>query len=76
MLEPADLATETPAAALSLLVLQPTPFCNIDCSYCYLSHRTSRARMSLETLGLVCDRVFDGAISAPASISPGTPASR
>ena len=29
----ADIATPR----LRLLVLQPTPFCNIDCSYCYLS---------------------------------------
>jgi len=31
---------------LRLLVLQPTPFCNIDCSYCYLAERTSKRRMS------------------------------
>jgi uncharacterized protein len=46
---------------LRLLVLQPTPFCNIDCSYCYLPDRTSRARMSLATLDLVCQRVFESA---------------
>jgi uncharacterized protein len=46
---------------LRLLVLQSTPFCNIDCSYCYLPHRTSRARMSLATLDLVCQRVFESA---------------
>jgi uncharacterized protein len=52
--------TSTGAAPrLRLLVLQPTPFCNIDCSYCYLSHRSSAARMSLATLGLVCRRVFE-----------------
>jgi uncharacterized protein len=52
--------TSTGAAPqLRLLVLQPTPFCNIDCSYCYLSHRNSAARMSRETLDLVCRRVFE-----------------
>src|SRR5580700_5868801 len=35
---------------LELLVLQPTPFCNINCSYCYLPDRQSTRRMSLETL--------------------------
>jgi uncharacterized protein len=40
-------------------VLQPTPFCNIDCSYCYLAARKSTATMSLETLDLACQRVFD-----------------
>jgi uncharacterized protein len=36
------------------LVVQPTPFCNINCSYCYLPDRQSRRRISLETL----DRAF------------------
>jgi len=27
------------------VVLQPTPFCNIDCSYCYLAERGNRAVM-------------------------------
>ncbi|MCP8940821.1 GRRM system radical SAM/SPASM domain protein [Alsobacter sp. SYSU M60028] len=30
----------------NLLVLQGTPFCNIDCAYCYLPDRDSRARMA------------------------------
>jgi len=33
-----------------LLVIQPTPFCNIDCKYCYLSNRTDRSRMSMQTV--------------------------
>src|ERR1700757_1073862 len=47
------------APQLRLLVLQPTPFCNINCRYCYLPDRASRARMSIETLELVCTRVFE-----------------
>jgi uncharacterized protein len=39
-----------PPGPLELLVLQPTPFCNINCSYCYLPDRQSTRRMSLETL--------------------------
>src|SRR5262249_19216442 len=35
---------------LELLVLQPTPFCNINCSYCYLPDRQSTRRMSTATL--------------------------
>jgi uncharacterized protein len=34
-----------------LLILQGTPFCNIDCGYCYLPHRDDRSRMRLETVG-------------------------
>jgi uncharacterized protein len=44
---------------LDLLVLQPTPFCNIDCSYCYLPDRQSRAQMSPEVLDRVFARVFE-----------------
>jgi uncharacterized protein len=57
-----DTGLDTPTARLRLLVLQATPFCNIDCSYCYLSNRGSAARMSLATLDLVCRRVFDSAL--------------
>ncbi len=35
---------------LDLLVLQPTPFCNIDCSYCYLPDRGNRKRIRPEIL--------------------------
>ena len=54
-----DTGVDTATGRLRLLVLQPTPFCNIDCSYCYLSNRGSAARMSLATLELVCRRVFE-----------------
>ncbi|MGK2923042.1 MAG: cyclophane-forming radical SAM/SPASM peptide maturase GrrM/OscB [Methyloceanibacter sp.] len=37
-------------APLGLLVVQPTPFCNIDCSYCYLSHRSDKSRMDVATV--------------------------
>jgi uncharacterized protein len=32
----------------SLLILQPTPFCNIDCRYCYLTDRANTTRMTPE----------------------------
>jgi uncharacterized protein len=51
--------SNTTAPHLRLLVLQPTPFCNIDCSYCYLSNRKSAATMSLATLDFACRRVFE-----------------
>ncbi|MCI0701547.1 MAG: GRRM system radical SAM/SPASM domain protein [Planctomycetia bacterium] len=35
---------------LELLVVQPTPFCNLDCSYCYLPNRGDKRRMSISTL--------------------------
>jgi uncharacterized protein len=38
------------AKSLELLVLQPTPFCNINCDYCYLADRDSSFRMTIETI--------------------------
>jgi uncharacterized protein len=35
---------------LDLLVLQPTPFCNIDCTYCYLPDRGNRKRIRPDVL--------------------------
>jgi uncharacterized protein len=43
---------------LELLVLQPTPFCNINCSYCYLPNRQSTRRMSEDTLDRTLGWVF------------------
>ena len=39
---------------LDLLVIQPTPFCNLDCDYCYLPDRANRDRIAPELL----DRIF------------------
>jgi uncharacterized protein len=43
---------------LELLVLQPTPFCNLNCSYCYLPDRQSTRRMSRDTLVRALEWVF------------------
>jgi uncharacterized protein len=58
---PSGIDVDRATPRLRLLVLQPTPFCNINCSYCYLPNRSVRARMSLATLDLICRRVFEGA---------------
>jgi uncharacterized protein len=47
---------------LELLVLQPTPFCNISCSYCYLPDRQSTRRMSVDTLDQTFRWVFDSGL--------------
>ena len=46
----ACLTVATALGPLELLVVQPTPFCNLDCDYCYLPDRANTRRMSLETL--------------------------
>ena len=51
---------------IETLVIQPTPFCNIDCSYCYLPNRQDRSVMSPDTLRAVFERVFASGWSAPA----------
>jgi uncharacterized protein len=43
---------------VQLLVVQPTPFCNIDCRYCYLPNRTSKAVVARETLQNLFSQVF------------------
>src|SRR4051812_32099172 len=43
---------------LEMLILQATPFCNIDCSYCYLPNRSSKQRMTERTLEQTFERVF------------------
>ncbi len=48
-----------PRLRTRLLVLQPTPFCNIDCDYCYLPDRNNRARMSIATVRQVAERLVD-----------------
>lgn len=41
-----------------LLVIQPTPFCNINCSYCYLPHRNSRMKLSFALAEQLFERLF------------------
>ena len=43
---------------IELLVVQPTPFCNIDCRYCYLPDRNSKAVVAPETLSNLFSQVF------------------
>jgi uncharacterized protein len=47
---------------LELLVIQPTPFCNLDCSYCYLPDRSNKRKMTLETLEKTFNWVFSSGL--------------
>ena len=54
---------------ISLLVLQPSPFCNINCDYCYLPDRASKKRMPLEIVGATIEKVFAAdLISGPLTV--------
>lgn len=48
-----------PRLSTRLLVLQPTPFCNIRCSYCYLPDRDNRSRMPMAVVHHAVQRLVD-----------------
>jgi uncharacterized protein len=52
----------SPPLKVKLLVLQATPFCNIDCSYCYLPNRASTARMSLPVIEATMRNLIDSGL--------------
>ena len=52
------------AGRTRLLILQSTPFCNIDCDYCYLPARSDRHRMPLEIVEAAVAFVFRHALPA------------
>jgi uncharacterized protein len=45
----------------SLVILQPTPFCNINCSYCYLPQRSDRTTLSADQI----QRIFEKLVTFP-----------
>jgi len=53
---------------IQLAIIQATPFCNIDCDYCYLPGRSLTRRMKWETLEKVAQRLLDNIDNQP----PGT----
>lgn len=54
---------------LGLLVIQPSPFCNINCDYCYLPDRANTRRMEHDVLRKVFERVWEsGLVNAPFSL--------
>ena len=44
---------------IDLLVIQPTPFCNLDCDYCYLPFRQSKQRITPDILKQIFRRAFE-----------------
>jgi uncharacterized protein len=47
-----------PPGGVELLIIQPSPFCNINCDYCYLPERTSHKRMSTSVLKQTIESLF------------------
>ena len=50
---------------ISTVVLQPTPFCNINCRYCYLPQRDATTVMPLATIVAAFERTFASGWAAP-----------
>lgn len=62
---PFDPLDFTPALSTRLLILQPTPFCNIDCDYCYLPNRDATARMDMATVRQAAQRLLQDGLLGP-----------
>jgi uncharacterized protein len=43
---------------VKLVIIQPSPLCNLDCDYCYLPHRSSTHRLSLDLLEPIFRQLF------------------
>ncbi|NDJ21701.1 GRRM system radical SAM/SPASM domain protein [Nostoc sp. B(2019)] len=43
---------------VELVIIQPTPFCNLDCDYCYLPNRQSKTQMSLDLIEAIFKNLF------------------
>lgn len=52
-------------APVELLIFQSTPFCNLDCRYCYLPGREQKHRISLDTIRTTCDKLVESNLVAP-----------
>lgn len=50
---------QTPEPRIQTIVLQPTPFCNIRCKYCYLPTRDDTSVMDLDIVVASFEKVFD-----------------
>jgi uncharacterized protein len=43
---------------INIVVIQPTPFCNINCGYCYLPQRTDKTVMQHSTVRALFEQLF------------------
>jgi uncharacterized protein len=50
---------------INIVVVQPTPFCNINCSYCYLPQRTDKTVMKHSTVRVLFEQVFASSWASP-----------
>ena len=53
------------APTINIVVLQPTPFCNINCSYCYLPQRADKTVMQHSTIRVLFEQLFASGWPSP-----------
>src|SRR5271154_2227273 len=54
-----------PVPMIETVVVQPTPFCNINCSYCYLPNRNVKTVMAHETVVALFSKLFSSGWMRP-----------
>lgn len=50
---------KTNIGPLELLIIQGSPFCNIDCSYCYLPNRLDKTKIQIEVIQRLAERLLE-----------------
>lgn len=48
-----------------MIIIQATPFCNINCSYCYLPNRDDKSRITHATIDRIVERLIEWGRFAP-----------
>ena len=51
-------APPSDSPTINIVVVQPTPFCNINCSYCYLPQRADKTVMQHSTVRVLFEQLF------------------
>lgn len=58
-----DASAARASPRCGLFVVQPSPFCNLDCDYCYLPDRANKVRMDEATLKRTFERLFESGLA-------------
>ena len=53
------------APRIDVVVVQPTPFCNIDCTYCYLPSRNDKTLIAQSTVRNLFEKLFASGWASP-----------